>query len=137
MVRYPGLHPLVNLIFGISSILLVVKVFLAQPSLINFMAWLIGITIGIAINDSWFLFIEKHFNLYLKFLLKRKGFYDICKRSVNIIILSVIACALGVMIFFNFGVLPLISLLSGIMLTGLLFYGMQKDFYEKLIKSLS
>ena len=133
MIKYPGLHPASNIIIGAVSVPVIALVFYFYFSLTSFLAWIVGLVVGIAVNNSWFYFMDRNLNIFLRFLQTGKGLWGMYPRSVGGLVLNLLICVLAA-IFYFYGFAAILAYISGVCLSGLLFYKSQKDFYVKLVK---
>ena len=131
-MKYPLLHPSTYLILGILSIPLIFLLFFYYFSLKAFFSFLVGVLSGISVNEAWFHLIDKNLRLFKRNIRTRRAYKKILRDSFPLMLSYVITCLLSTFIFFGFGFVALLGIISGLCLTCIMYYESEKRFYKRL-----
>ncbi len=131
-MKYPLLHPSSYLVLGILSIPLSFLLFFSYLPLKIFVYFMAGLASGIGINEAWFVHLEKNFGAYKKALRTRKGYGKLFRNSFHLAVSYAAAYLLSLSVFFGMGVIPFLAVVSGLGITGLIYYRDAKKFYKRL-----
>lgn len=100
--KFPGLHPLGNLVLGICSIPVILLVLSYYFSLEIVYSLLIGVIIGLLADLLWFTWLKHNFKFYVKFLKNHKKYFTkYCRRCWSRFLFYLITILIAMFIFFE------------------------------------
>ena len=132
IVKYPLLHHASYLVIGLLSLPLAFLLLFYYFSPDVLFSLLAGALSGIGANEAWFRLIDRNFSLYRKIMKTKKGYRRIIGDSTALFALYGITSLLSALIFFSWGTAALLAFVSGLCLTGLMYYRSAKKFYKRL-----
>lgn len=131
-MKYPLLHHASYLVIGFLSLPLAFLLLFYYFSPAVLFSLLAGAISGIGINEAWFRLIDRNFSSYKKIIKTKKGYRKLIGDSKALFALYGITSLLAAAIFFSWGSATTLALVSGLCLTGLMYYGSAKKFYKRL-----